>query len=121
LLGAGFVTLHFATWITLDMGLRGAEILSDLFKRPYIIIGFAGFLLLLPLVATSNHLAIKKMGPYAWNRLHWLTYPAILAGAVHFVMIGKVYTVESGLYLTAVLGLLAARRFKIRKKGLQAA
>ena len=121
LLGAGFVTLHFATWITLDMGLRGAEIVSDLFKRPYIIVGFAGFLLLLPLVATSNHLAIKKMGPYAWNRLHWLTYPAILAGAVHFVMIGKVYTVESGLYLTAVLGLLAARRFKIRKKGLQAA
>ena len=115
LLGAGFVTLHFATWLSLDMGLRGAEILNDLFKRPYIIIGFIGFVLLIPLVATSSNKAIKKLGPAAWNRLHWLSYPAILAGAVHFVMIGKVYTVESGLYLAAVLGLLAVRAARQQK------
>jgi sulfoxide reductase heme-binding subunit YedZ len=121
LLGAGFVALHFATWITLDMGLRGAEILNDLFKRPYIVIGFVGFLLLIPLVVTSNNRAIKKLGPAAWNRLHWLTYPAIFAGAMHFVMIGKVYTLESGLYLAAVAGLLLARRLKVQKKLLRTA
>ncbi len=121
LLGAAFVALHFATWVTLDMGLRGSEILNDLFKRPYIVIGFLGFLLLIPLVATSNTRAIKKLGSAAWNRLHWLAYPAILAGAVHFVMIGKVYTLESGLYLAAVVGLLLARRLKARKKVLQTA
>jgi sulfoxide reductase heme-binding subunit YedZ len=121
LLGAGFVALHFAIWITLDMGLRGAEILNDLFKRPYIVIGFVGFLLLIPLVVTSNNRAIKKLGPAAWNRLHWLTYPAIFAGAMHFVMIGKVYTLESGLYLAAVAGLLLARRLKVQKKLLRTA
>ena len=115
LLGAGFVTLHFATWLSLDMGLRGSDILNDLFKRPYIIVGFVGFVLLIPLVATSSNKAIKKLGPAAWNRLHWLSYPAILAGAVHFVMIGKVYTVESGLYLAAVLGLLAVRAARQQK------
>lgn len=121
LLGAGFVALHFAIWITLDMGLRGAEILNDLFKRPYIVIGFVGFLLLIPLVVTSNNRAIKKLGPAAWNRLHWLTYPAIFAGAMHFVMIGKVYTLESGLYLAAVAGLLLARGLKVQKKLLRTA
>ena len=115
LLGAGFVTLHFATWLSLDMGLRGSDILNDLFKRPYIIVGFVGFVLLIPLVATSSNKAITKLGPAAWNRLHWLSYPAILAGAVHFVMIGKVYTVESGLYLAAVLGLLAVRAARQQK------
>lgn len=109
LLGSAFVTLHFATWLALDMGLRADEILNDLFKRPYIVIGFAGFLLLLPLVATSSTAAIKRLGSPTWNRLHLLAYPAILAGAVHFVMIAKVYTLESGLYLAAVVGLLAAR------------
>ena len=115
LVGAALVALHFATWITLDMGLRWSEITTDLLKRPYIIIGFVAFVALLPLVATSNKGAIRRMGAASWKRLHWLAYPAILAGAVHFVMIGKVYTVESAAYVAVVLGLLAARWVKSRK------
>ena len=49
LVGFALVALHFATWITLDMGLRWSEITADLLKRPYIIIGFVAFLALLPL------------------------------------------------------------------------
>lgn len=115
LVGFALVALHFATWITLDMGLRWSEITTDLLKRPYIIIGFAAFLALLPLAITSNNGAIRRMGAAAWKRLHWLAYPATLAGAVHFVMIGKVYTVESALYVPAVMGLLAMRWLKSRK------
>ena len=115
LVGFALVALHFATWITLDMGLRWSEITTDLLKRPYIIIGFAAFLALLPLAITSNNGAIRRMGSAAWKRLHWLAYPATLAGAVHFVMIGKVYTVESALYVAAVVGLLAMRWLKSRK------
>lgn len=115
LVGFALVALHFATWITLDMGLRWSEITTDLLKRPYIIIGFAAFLALLPLAITSNNWAIRRMGAAAWKRLHWLAYPATLAGAVHFVMIGKVYTVESALYVAAVMGLLAMRWLKSRK------
>lgn len=121
LVGFALVALHFATWITLDMGLRWSEITTDLLKRPYIIIGFAAFLALLPLAITSNNGAVRRMGSAAWKRLHWLAYPATLAGAVHFVMIGKVYTVESALYVVAVVGLLAMRWLKSRKPVLRPA
>lgn len=121
LLGFGFVSLHFASWLGLDMALRWSEILTDLLKRPYIIVGFAAFLLLIPLALTSNNFSIKKLGAATWKRLHWLAYPATLAGAVHFVMIGKVYTVESGLYLAAVATLLAARWARSQKKAPQTA
>ncbi len=116
LLAFAFITLHFATWIVLDMGLRWSEIISDLFKRPYIIIGFAAFLVLIPLAISSNNASVKRLGAAGWNRLHWLAYPATLAGAVHFVMIGKVYTLESALYLAAVVALLLARRVKAQKR-----
>ena len=114
LVGFGFIALHFAVWIVLDMGLRWSEILNDLYKRPYIIAGFGAFLALIPLAITSNSRSVRRMGGAAWRKLHWLTYPAILAGAVHFVMIGKVYTVESGLYLMGVVALLAIRMARSR-------
>ena len=118
LVGFGFVVLHFASWLTLDMGLRWAEIANDLVKRPYIIIGFAAFLALVPLAITSNNVAIRQMGAASWKRLHRLAYPATVAGAVHFVMIGKVYTLQSSLYLAAVVALLAIRWWKMRPKPL---
>ena len=116
-----FVGLHFLTWMVLDLALRWGDIVTALLKRPYIIIGFAAFLALIPLAVTSNNHFVKKLGAKRWNRLHWLTYPAILAGAVHFVMIGKVYTLESGLYLVVVVGLLLARRLKAQQKALRTA
>ncbi len=115
LVAFAFIALHFATWIVLDMGLRWSEILRDLYRRPYILIGSAALVLLIPLAVTSNNLSIKRIGAGAWKRLHWLAYPATLAGAVHFVMIGKVYTLESGLYFAAVAGLLLARVVKQRR------
>ena len=110
-----FIALHFATWIVLDMGLRWSEILSDLYKRPYILIGFGAFLGMIPLAITSNNRSIKRMGAGAWKRLHLLAYPATVAGAVHFVMIGKVYTLDSLFYLAVVIAVLAGRWLKSRK------
>ena len=118
LIGFMFVALHFLTWSVLDLGLRWSVILTDLTKRPYIIIGFVAFLALIPLALTSNNAAIKRLGALRWKKLHLLAYPAILAGAVHFVMIGKVYTLESALYLAAVVGLLVVRRVKSRRASL---
>lgn len=109
LLGFAYAALHFATWIALDMGLRWGQIAGDLTKRPYIIVGALGLLLLLPLAATSWNGAIRRLGAAAWNRLHRLAYPAILAGAVHFVMIGKVWTGESLVYLGLAVVLLVLR------------
>jgi sulfoxide reductase heme-binding subunit YedZ len=108
-LGFGYIALHFATWVALDMGLRWGQIADDLWKRPYILIGASAFLLLVPLAATSWDGAVRRLGAAAWRRLHRLAYPAILLGAVHFVMIGKVWTLESLIYLGLVLALLALR------------
>jgi sulfoxide reductase heme-binding subunit YedZ len=116
LTGFLFILLHFLTWMLLDLALRWSLILSELTKRPFIIVGFLAFLALIPLAMTSNNASIKKLGAMRWKRLHWLAYPAILAGSVHFVMIGKVYTLESGLYFGAVAGLLITRRLKSRKR-----
>ena len=106
-----------------DLGTRGLQILilTDLTKRPYIIIGFAAFVALIPLAFTSNLWSIKRMGAQRWKQLHWLVYPAVLAGAVHFILIGKVYTLESALYFAVAAGLLIARRLKSRKAVLQTA
>jgi methionine sulfoxide reductase heme-binding subunit len=121
LMGFMFIALHLLTWLVLDLALRWSEILTELTKRPFIIIGMLAFFALIPLAITSNNTAIKKLGALRWKRLHWLAYPAILAGALHFVMIGKVYTLESALYFAAVAGLLIARRLKAQKKPEQSA
>lgn len=121
LMGFMFIALHFLTWMLLDLALRWSEILTELTKRPFIIVGMLAFVALIPLAVTSNTAMVKRLGALCWKRLHWLAYPATLAGAVHFVMIGKVYTLESALYFAAVAALLIARRLKARKKALQTA
>lgn len=121
LLGFFYVLAHFAVWLGLDMGLYWSQIAADLVKRPYIVVGFAAFLMLVPLAITSNDRLIRRMGGRAWRRLHRLAYPAILAGAVHFVMIGKVWTGESLVYLALVLGLLALRLVPQRRARTQTA
>lgn len=109
LVGFTLILLHFATWIVLDMGLRWSEITAALIRRPYIIFGFASFVMMVPLAITSNSASIRRLGAAGWKRLHWLAYPATLAGAIHVVMIGKVYKTDALMYLAAVVALLAAR------------
>lgn len=109
LVGFYYICLHFLVWITLDLALRWGQIGTELYKRPFILVGFAAFLLLLPLALTSWNGAIRRLGAVAWKRLHRLAYPAILAGAVHYVMIGKVWSFDALFYLALTLVLLATR------------
>lgn len=109
LLGFAYVLLHFAVWLGLDLQLRWSEIGRDIVKRPYVTIGMLGLVLLLPLAATSSDSALRRMGAVAWRRLHLLTYPAVLAGALHYVMLVKAWPREPLVYLGLVLALLAIR------------
>ena len=109
LLAFGYVALHLVAWVWLDMGLRWSEMAADLWKRPYIIAGMAGFAALLPLALTSTNAALRRMGPVAWGRLHRLAYVAILAGLLHFALLSKVWTMEVLVYVGLGLGLLAIR------------
>jgi methionine sulfoxide reductase heme-binding subunit len=104
-----YVTLHLLAWVWLDMDLRWAEMAADLVKRPYVILGMVGFAAMLPLALTSTNAAIRRMGPASWNRLHRLAYVAVLAGALHFMLIEKVWTTELLVYLGVTLVLLGVR------------
>lgn len=116
LVAFAYVCLHFAAWLTIDMGLRWGQILPDLVKRWYIVVGMSSLVLLAPLAVTSNNRSIRAMGPKAWTRLHKLAYPATILACVHFMMVGKVYTAEVLTYAAILFALLAVRgvRFGVR-------
>ncbi|MCU0828797.1 MAG: protein-methionine-sulfoxide reductase heme-binding subunit MsrQ [Tabrizicola sp.] len=109
LLAFAYVCLHLVAWVWLDMGLRWSEMAADLVKRPYVILGMIGFLVMIPLAATSWNGAIRQMGPQAWARLHRLAYVAILAGVLHFVLLSKVWTTEVLVYAGLAVLLLGLR------------
>jgi methionine sulfoxide reductase heme-binding subunit len=123
LLTFAYVALHLMAWAVLDLGLRWDEILNALAKRPYIMIGMAAFVLMIPLAITSANWAIRRMGPLRWKRLHQLTYGVALLGAVHFVMLQKTWAAEALLYLAVIVALLLLRvlRSKVQARGQMAA
>jgi sulfoxide reductase heme-binding subunit YedZ len=104
-----YIALHLTAWIVLDMGLRWDEMLADLTRRPFVIVGMIGFAVLVPLALTSWNGAIRRMGAAAWNRLHKLAYVAILAGLVHYILLSKVWTGGLVIYTALAIGLLALR------------
>jgi sulfoxide reductase heme-binding subunit YedZ len=108
LVAFAYVVLHFAAWLTIDMGLRWSQI-PDLYKRWYILIGMSALVLLIPLAITSNNASIRRMGAKNWNRLHKLAYVATGLAMVHFLMVGKVYTTEVLIYAGLLIALLAVR------------
>lgn len=113
LLAFTYVSLHLLVWLVLDVGIP-SQIWADIIKRPYITIGMAGFLCLLPLAATSNNFSIRKLGP-KWRKLHRLTYLAVILGGVHYIWLVKGFQIEPLVYMAVILGLLALRLPKRRK------
>jgi sulfoxide reductase heme-binding subunit YedZ len=78
-----YIAVHFAVYLVLDRELTWAEIVTDIGERPYITIGFTGFVLMLPLALTSTKGWIRRLGK-RWVSLHSLIYVTALAGVVHF-------------------------------------
>ena len=103
-----YVALHLSVWLFLDVQFLD-QIWADIVKRPYVTVGMAGFILMIPLAVTSNNLSLRKLGPKRWRRLHRLMYPAVLLGALHFVMLAKGFQIEPLVYLAVTLALLALR------------
>ncbi|MBU2866533.1 protein-methionine-sulfoxide reductase heme-binding subunit MsrQ [Pacificibacter marinus] len=107
LIGFFYIFLHLLVWLVLDVQIVD-QIVKDILKRPYITIGMAAFVLMIPLAITSNNWSLRKLGP-KWRSLHKLTYPAVILGGVHFVWLVKGWQLEPLIYLAAILGLLALR------------
>ena len=104
-----YVSMHFLTWIVLDMGLLWSEILKDLVKRWYVIIGMAAFVLMTPLVITSNDWAVRKMGGAAWRKMHKIVYATALLGGLHYILLVKGFQIEPLIYVAITVVLLALR------------
>lgn len=110
LLAFSYVLQHFAVWLFLDIGIL-SQIWSDIIKRPYITVGFAAFVLMLPLAATSNNWAVRRLGGRRWQMLHKLTYLVGLGGVIHYIWLykAKSWLNEPMLYLGVFLLLMLLR------------
>ena len=85
LFAAFYATTHMSLWLFIDQQLDWGLLVEDVLDRPYITFGFIGWLLLLPLVATSTKGMIKKLGG-SWRKLHRAVYIIPVLGIVHYTM-----------------------------------
>jgi sulfoxide reductase heme-binding subunit YedZ len=104
-------TTHFLAFAWLDMGLDLDAIVRDIARRPFILVGTAALLGMLPLAATSFNRAIKALGAARWQALHRLVYAVALLGLLHFFWMraAKNNFAEVAVY-AAVLGALLGWR-----------
>ena len=103
-----YALLHWLTYVLLDVQLDWGELLTDLAKRPYIIIGMGALVLMIPLATTST-LAMRRRLGRLWARLHRLVYVIAVAGVVHFWMSVK-KDISEPLFYACLFGLLFAAR-----------
>ena len=81
-----YCCLHFAIYFWLDRSLSASRLLADVTRRPFILIGMSGLLMMVPLAITSTSGMIKRLGAKRWKRLHQLIYPTAIAGVIHYWM-----------------------------------
>ena len=81
--------LHFSTWIGLDKQFAWAEMWKDVQKRRFITVGFAGFVLMIPLAITSTAGWIRRLGGKRWQLLHRAIYLTAMAGVIHYYWLVK--------------------------------
>ncbi len=84
-----YAACHLTVYIWLDQYFAWADITEDILKRRYIFVGFFGFLLMVPLAATSFNGAIKWLGAARWNKLHKLVYVSAIAAILHYLWLVK--------------------------------
>jgi methionine sulfoxide reductase heme-binding subunit len=106
-----YAVLHFLAYAWLDMGFGWTEIVRDIAKRPFILVGATAALLMLPLAATSWNRAIRRLGAARWQQLHRAVYAIVLLGLLHFYWMraGKNDFAEVSIYAFAVAVLLGWR------------
>jgi sulfoxide reductase heme-binding subunit YedZ len=109
-----YACLHFLTWFWLDKSLDPAEMWKDVVKRPFITVGFLGFVSLIPLAVTSTAGWIRRLGGKNWQRLHRLVYLTGAAGVVHYYWLVKSDVRLPVLYGAILAVLLAFRLAKFR-------
>lgn len=108
-----YLTLHFLSYLVLDQFFAWAYIVEDILERPFILSGFLGWLILVPLAVTSTKGWIRRLGR-RWTKLHRLVYVAGLLGVLHYYWKVKADTQEPLIFALVILVLLLLRTPKVR-------
>jgi len=111
-----YAVLHVATWAGLDHGLAWRAAAEDVVERPYITVGFASFLMLAALAATSTRGSVRRLGARRWQALHRLVYVAAVGAVVHFWWGVKADVREPAIYAAVVGALLADRALRALRR-----
>jgi sulfoxide reductase heme-binding subunit YedZ len=104
-----YATVHLAIYAGLDMELSAADLVEDVVEHPYVTIGFATWLLLVPLALTSTTGWMRRLGGRRWNRLHQLTYLVAVTGTIHYLWAVKKDTLRPFTYALVFALLLGWR------------
>lgn len=109
-----YATLHWLAYVWFDMGFDWAEVVADIPKRPFILVGTLAWLLLLALAATSFNRAIRALGAPRWQALHRLVYAAAVLAVLHFFWMraGKHDFNEVAVYAALFAALLGWRTWR---------
>lgn len=103
-----YASLHLTTYVWLDQFFDPDSIVKDIIKRPFITVGFAAFLLLLPLAVTSTNKMIRRLGK-RWQQLHRAVYVIAGLGVLHYLWLVKKDITQPAIYGLLLCLLLAAR------------
>ena len=109
LYGFFYGCIHLLTYVWFDKFFGFRAIGEDIVKRPFITVGMASFVMLVPLALTSTQKSIKRLGGKRWNLIHRLVYLAAIGGVIHYYMLVKADTREPILFGVAVALLLGYR------------
>jgi sulfoxide reductase heme-binding subunit YedZ len=104
-----YAALHLTTYLWFDQFFDWQEIAKDILKRPFITVGMAAFVLLVPLAATSSHAAIRWLGGRRWQELHRAVYAIAILAVLHYSWLVKADQAQPLLYGGVLAGLLGIR------------
>lgn len=111
-----YALLHFLSFIGLDHHFELSEIARAIFKRPYVTVGFAAFLIMIPLAATSNQFAVRQLGGKRWQEIHRSIYLIAILGCLHYFWLSKAENLMWPVAYSVILGLLLRWRIRERKR-----
>ena len=104
-----YICLHFSSYIILDHFFNWEQILKDIYKRPFITLGFLSFLLMFPLVATSNNVMVRKLTYKVWKMIHRLIYFIAPLAGLHYYLLTKADKTKPLIYLSIIFILILLR------------
>lgn len=114
-----YACLHFTTYIWLDHSFYWPDIVKDIIKHPYVLVGFSAFMLTIPLAVTSNNRMVRKLKTN-WKKLHSSVYAIAILGVLHYWWLVKKDLTEPIIYSIVLAILLGIRLYYKSKKALQA-